>query len=127
MAFIVKKPFETTRASPAQRVQAGARAARRLSLEVTVSSTSTGEPTGSTAELPTATHRIHLRPDGIVQTTTLGTREMTLADAKENVRAVVAVSGGVRRPVYVDTTIPSPITKEAQAQFTSVETAVHIS
>ena len=74
-------------------------------------------------EVTTRTQRIFLRPDGIVQCVNVSTAEQTLDDARENVRAAAQVSQGMRRPLFVDTTIPAPLTREGQAHYTSEEVA----
>ncbi|HVE82136.1 MAG TPA: hypothetical protein VND93_04790 [Myxococcales bacterium] len=87
------------------------------------------EPVGEV--LSTRTQRIWLRRDGIVQTANYDSQQgegggivpIDLACAKENVAAVIAVSAGKRRPVYVDQQVSLPLTSEAQQHYASDEMA----
>ena len=53
-------------------------------------------------EIVTRTRRFYIGDDGIFRTISLPGVEETLADAIENVRAAVALSGGRRYPVLAD-------------------------
>lgn len=74
-------------------------------------------------EIRTRTQRIFLRPDGVVQTQNVAKDSQTLEDAKANVVASATVAGGVRRPVFVDTTIPAPLSADAQNYYASKDAA----
>jgi hypothetical protein len=74
-------------------------------------------------ETVTRTQRIFLRPDGIVQCVNISGDQQALEHAQENVRAVAMIGGGVRRPLFVDTTIPAPLSREGQAYYTSPDVA----
>lgn len=69
----------------------------------------------------TRTQRVWLRPDGIIQLAVLAKEPQTLEDARENVAAATKVGGGVRRPVLLDTSVAAPLTREAQAYYTSAD------
>ena len=73
--------------------------------------------------LTTRTQRITLRPDGVILTQNLNSEEQSATDARANIDASARVSGGVRRPLLVDTTIPAPLSKEAQDFYTSADAA----
>jgi hypothetical protein len=83
------------------------------------------EPVGEV--LCTRTQRVWLRRDGIVQTENYDSKQgvggemvvMDLECAKENVAAVMAVSGGKRRPLYVDQQLSLPMTRDAQQFYAS--------
>src|SRR6185503_12184110 len=77
----------------------------------------------SPREIVTRTQRIFLRSDGIVQTVNVSKNEQTVEDARANVAASFEVAGRVKRPVYVDTTLPAPLSSEAQAYYASHEAA----
>jgi len=77
----------------------------------------------SRREIVTRTQRIFLRPDGIVQTVNVSKVEQTVDDARANVAASFEVGGCVRRPVYVDTTLPAPLSAQAQDYYASPEAA----
>ncbi len=74
-------------------------------------------------EITTRTQRIFLRPDGILQTVNISTAKQTLDHARENVLACAQVAQGMRRPVYVDTTTPAPLTTDGQKYYASEEVA----
>ena len=73
-------------------------------------------------ETPTA--KFWLRGDGIVQAVNLSRSQITLADAKENVTAVLKVANGKRVPLFVDTTSVRSVTREARLYYRE-EAAVH--
>jgi hypothetical protein len=75
----------------------------------------------------TQTGFVWLRRDGIVQTANKSPREQTLEDARENVRAIAQVGGGVPRPLLVDSSIPAPLSRECQAYYVSDEAARYVS
>ena len=76
------------------------------------------------SEITTRTTRMYMRPDGIVVSANFpNTGEQTLADAKENIRALATVAGGARVPLYLDST--APMTGEAQKYYLSAESHRH--
>jgi hypothetical protein len=77
--------------------------------------------------IQTRTQRIWLRRDGIVNTVNNVTDLVDVDHARENVAAVKRVAGGVKRPIYVDTTLPAPLTVEARDYYVSDEVAEVVS
>jgi hypothetical protein len=76
------------------------------------------------SEINTRTTRMYVRPDGIVVSANFpNAGEQTLADAKENIRALATLAGGARVPLYLDST--APMTSEAQKYYLSAESHRH--
>ena len=69
----------------------------------------------------TRTATVWLGPDGLVHLRPLAQREPEVADAKENVAAVVKVSGGVRRPLLVHFDPAAPQSSEWPYYYLSEE------
>ena len=80
------------------------------------------------SEISTRTARLYMRPDGIVVSANLpNVGEQTLADAKENIRAVAALNGGERVPLYIDSTAPTSIAADARKYYLSEESSRTVS
>jgi hypothetical protein len=80
------------------------------------------------SEISTRTARLYMRPDGIVVSANRpNVGEQTLADAMENIRAVAALSGGARVPLYIDSTAPTSIAADARKYYLSEESSRHVS
>ena len=73
----------------------------------------------------TRTQRISLREDGIVVAVNINQDLQTGDDAAENVQAVRRLGGGLRRPMFVDTTLSSPLSVEARDCYVS-DTAAEV-
>ena len=72
-------------------------------------------------EIVTRTGRHYLDEDGIIRTTILPGAEQTLEDAKENIRASIAIGLGKRRPLLVDLRAIKSQTREARDCYTGPE------
>ncbi|MEI8254850.1 MAG: hypothetical protein WCJ30_04180 [Deltaproteobacteria bacterium] len=74
-------------------------------------------------ERKTATGTIFVDEQSIVHAVNTVKREHTIEDARENMTVVEQVSGGIRRPMLVDMTIPAKQTAECQRYYASDEVA----
>jgi hypothetical protein len=70
------------------------------------------------SEITTRVARLYMRPDGIVVAANFpNVGEQTLADAKENIRAVAALAGNTRVPFYIQGI--GPIAADARKYYLS--------
>ena len=76
-------------------------------------------------EIVTRSNRIWLGDDGIVRSVSLPDTDQTLEGARENIAAIVAVSGGVKRPVLADLARARSISREARAYYAGAEATAH--
>jgi len=73
-----------------------------------------------------ATGKVHMDASGIVFVENAATREQTIDDARECLRAVKQASLGTRRPLLVDLTIAAKQTPECQRLYASPEAAEQV-
>jgi hypothetical protein len=76
------------------------------------------------SEIVTHSARLYRRPDGIVVVNPGDAGEQTLADAKENIRAVASLGGGERVPLFIDGL--TPMAADAQKYYLSAESHRHV-
>lgn len=71
--------------------------------------------------------RVHLGEDGIIRERVLPGAVETLADAQAAIAAVAQISGGERRPLFIDMRQVKAVEREARALFSSEEASRTVS